>query len=100
MTRHKHAALIHAWADGAEIQVKYLDGSWVDELYPCFYPNNEYRIKPRTVKREGWINLWSIKDARTCGVIGVGGNIFDSEERAKESMIGGATVKVEWEEEE
>ena len=97
MTRHKHADLIHAWAEGAEIQTFY-NGKWEYEPNPCFYPDKEYRIKPRTVKREGWINIWSINQARTYGVIGVGGNVFDSEELAKENMSGGATVKIEWEE--
>ena len=43
--RHKHADLIHAWADGAEIQL--LDGNkWVN-TYPLWLENNEYRVKPQ-----------------------------------------------------
>ena len=47
MKPHKHAELIHAWADGAEIQVKNIDGLWVNAETP--YWNGEpgqYRIKP------------------------------------------------------
>ena len=45
--KHKHAELIHAWADGAEIE--YSIGSptrWVNILNPHWDENTEYRIKP------------------------------------------------------
>ena len=45
--RHKYADLIHAWAEGAEIQWK--DGDyWKDIEDPGFYEYDEYRIKPKT----------------------------------------------------
>ena len=47
MTAHKHAELIKAWADGAEIQV--YKPHW-DEWHDCQTPiwdSDEYRIKPR-----------------------------------------------------
>lgn len=48
MATRKHAALIHAWADGAEIQAKNKDG-WVDiHGTPAWFPDSEYRIKPKT----------------------------------------------------
>ena len=42
---HKHAALIKAWADGAEVELKREDG-WRECKYPGWYAENEYRIKP------------------------------------------------------
>ena len=51
MKPHKHAALIHAWADGAVIQYKNVGiGNWVDvsENEPLWSNNLEYRIKPLT----------------------------------------------------
>lgn len=48
MKQHKHAELIKAWADGAQIEFKFKD-KWFDFLgsvnnwYECL----EYRIKPR-----------------------------------------------------
>ncbi len=46
--RHKHADLIHAWADGAEIQWKGCDSDkWID-CYPKWLNGTEYRIKPKT----------------------------------------------------
>lgn len=65
MTPHKHAELIKAWADGAEIQERYVgddpsfskkwskfDGIWDEDGYL------EYRINPKEpVKR--W--LWAYK---------------------------------------
>jgi len=59
MTRHKHADLIIAWANGAKIQVKIpkdhfedcfrdrLDWTgWMDTKQPEWNLNKEYRIKP------------------------------------------------------
>jgi len=61
--KHKHADLIHAWADGAEIQIQMLDGSWGDCVrkdYPDWNPNLKYRIKPEEKKPVvRW--LWAYK---------------------------------------
>jgi hypothetical protein len=46
MKRHKHYNLILAWANGAEIQNEYNNGIWLDEDFPYWYPDNNYRIKP------------------------------------------------------
>jgi hypothetical protein len=44
-TPHKHAALIHAWADGAEIET--IDCNvWGTCNTPRWFPECEYRIKP------------------------------------------------------
>ncbi len=49
MKPHKHAELIKAWADGAiiESRIKGLNGwsYWTLDEYPCWRPDNEYRIK-------------------------------------------------------
>lgn len=45
MKPRKHAELIKAWADGAEIEYE-SHGIWVDESYPDWYPEMQYRIKP------------------------------------------------------
>ena len=42
---HKHAELIKAWADGAEIQYKQIGGEWITEE-PLWCEEYEYRIKP------------------------------------------------------
>ena len=43
---HKHAALIKAWADGAEVQFYFEpEEEWVDAPAPVWGPSNEYRIK-------------------------------------------------------
>ena len=44
--RHKHADLIYAWADGAQIQWKDRDGQWHDMGEPLWSEKHEYRIKP------------------------------------------------------
>ncbi len=42
---HKHAAIIKAWADGAEIEAL-RDGEWMLCLGPEWHEETEYRIKP------------------------------------------------------
>ena len=49
MKPHKHAELIKAWANGAEIQYKSGDGEWYDfteGLAPSWFEEDLYRIKP------------------------------------------------------
>lgn len=44
---HKHAALIKAWADGAEIETyDVVEGSWYSVDDPSWNRRFEYRIKP------------------------------------------------------
>lgn len=47
--RHKHADLIHAWAEGAEIQLRKNFGDWIDlhNNVPSWNSDYEYRIKPK-----------------------------------------------------
>ena len=56
MKPHKHAELIKAWADGAEIQVKNDDGVWRD-AEPLWCDYKEYRIKPAE-KVVRWLWVW------------------------------------------
>jgi hypothetical protein len=46
--KHKHADLIHAWADGAKIQWRDPkdDERWSDIRIPNWLEDCEYRIKP------------------------------------------------------
>lgn len=51
-TPHKHAEVIKAWADGAEIQFKRIvdpQRGWEDCVpnSPNWYSNYEYRVKPK-----------------------------------------------------
>jgi hypothetical protein len=44
---HKHAAVIKAWADGAQVQYKYPgEETWHDIAEPSWKGIIEYRIKP------------------------------------------------------
>ena len=51
--KHKHAELIKAWADGAEIEFKdpsSSNGGWHFVESPSWDEHIEYRIKPEPVK--------------------------------------------------
>ena len=67
MTPHKHAEVIKAWADGAEIEVRTSTG-WVYTSNPSWDRVNEYRVKPsepvtRKVKMLAWY------DSATCKLL-------------------------------
>lgn len=47
MKPHKHAEYIHEWADGKEIQRKWMDGYWYDDPNPSWNPADEFRLKPQ-----------------------------------------------------
>ena len=60
MPKHVHAELIHAWADGAEIQhlVSYSNvDKWVDCVDFDWLPHVKYRLKPKpkTIKYKRYI---------------------------------------------
>lgn len=48
MKPHKHAELIKAWADGAEIEACVGPDEWWAEEQPDWHPNVAYRIKPES----------------------------------------------------
>ena len=49
---HKHAEVIKAWADGAEIEGQNPDGSWRIITSPQWFRENKYRIKPQKSEKE------------------------------------------------
>ena len=103
MARHKHSDIIHAWADGAEIQVKNLNGEWMNTPDPCWTDSVEYRIKPKIVKREGWVNIYrahnpEMPDERPGSYCYLHAAEEAAKTKARDDLV--ATVKVEWEEEE
>lgn len=69
---HKHAALIKAWADGAEIEfynkdsIHAVDRIWISARHPSWDVNLEYRIKPAREFPETKMSptdLWKVYDS-------------------------------------
>ena len=62
--QHKHADLIHAWAEGAIIQFKAYDGTWKNCAHnePRWRSEVPYRVKP-AVKKVTFRN-WFTKSGR------------------------------------
>ena len=93
-TKHKHYDVIVAWAAGEEVEAKIQD-AWmsVAEIQPFFCESTEYRIKPKRVKKEGWIvPMCSGQYA-----------VFPTNEMAARSIKHRKDLKpirIEWEEEE
>jgi hypothetical protein len=91
MAKHKHADLIHAWADGAEIEYMDLDGTWHDEPSPT-WTGWKYRIKPEEKKPVvRWLWAYPIHGEESWIVH----NEFFTEQQAK-SLIVKEAVKLEW----
>jgi hypothetical protein len=94
-TPHKHRDVIIAWANGEEIE--YLSPNnegWLSIVVqntPGFYEHYEYRIKPKRVKKEGWVNVYETGY----------GNLFPTKEQADNcgSRWRTACIRIEWEEE-
>jgi hypothetical protein len=59
-TPHKHRDVIIAWANGEAIE--YLDSAkqWYPftAKYPPYDDTMTYRIKPKRVKKEGWVAVY------------------------------------------
>lgn len=101
-TRHKHADVIIAWANGETVQqFNGEDGDttyWVEWNNTCgitpAFDYGRWRVKPKRVKREGWVNVY--------GEFISGGAIHPTKELAIAwaSHPITATVRIEWEEEE
>ena len=93
-TPHKHRDVIIAWANGEEIEGKWQkEWALVDTIYaPQFDPDREYRIKPKRVKKEGWVNVYT--DTYV--------TIFPTKEQADDRASRGrkTCIRIEWEEEE
>ena len=83
MKPHKHAELIKAWADGAEIQVKNDDNDGWDDCWqnkPMWDEGYRYRIKPEPKPD---VVLWASMHPRKS-------NIYYP------SYFGGANLKLIW----
>lgn len=61
-TKHPHYDVIVAWANGEECEfLSPNTGEWESldpEATPAFCENYHYRIKPKRVKKEGWVNVY------------------------------------------
>lgn len=90
---HKHRDVIIAWANGAEIEWRHgNDGAWQEKTSSEWFLENEYRIKPKIVKREGWIGIYD--DSVSSG------SIYRTQKECESNCPSACiTIRIEWEEE-
>jgi len=101
-TKHRHYDVIVAWANGEKCEFfSPISEKWEPlnpNSVPAFYEDYEYRIKPKRVKKEGWVNVykWNHCD-------GVMGYAYKSKECADKHVVISdkvACIHIEWEEEQ
>jgi hypothetical protein len=93
-TPHKHREIIIAWANGEEVEYKHR-GEWVSAEFPVWSNESEYRIKPKRIKKEGWVNVFQLGETSVRTVNG----IYPTKEKAAEWGFKSITcIRIEWEE--
>lgn len=50
---HVHAEVIKAWADGAEIEAEFPNGTWSVVTNPSWFKDCNYRVKPKVIHMMG-----------------------------------------------
>lgn len=104
--RHKHADVIIAWANGEEVEGLGFDECWypVTGNFPTWHENVVFRIKPKTMKREGWVNVYPSEVPLFVGALS---HAYATREDAEEFSRKHVTlpkriacIRIEWEEEE
>ena len=95
-TKHKHYDVIVAWAAGEEIEWRWSSDLWKPlKGNTVFCDDIEYRIKPKRVKKEGWVNVYADKYedySLTFNFIKA-----HADRKATEARV--ACIRIEWEEE-
>jgi hypothetical protein len=67
--KHKHAELIHAWADGARIETRLSDGNWYEISLPNWGSwDSEFRVKP---VKTNWIQQYRVDEQGLMHLSGV-----------------------------
>ena len=111
--RHKWADVIIAYANGEDIQYLNLDepdGKWQDwdkscvsHIFFCDTSPNfeshgyEFRVKPKTVKKERWVNVYSHSDGSVETYCHRTRELADSAQMTFRDRT--ACIRIEWEEE-
>jgi len=92
--RHKHYDVIVAWAAGEEIEYHTALGVWKPTCGPPLNEFETFRIKPKTVKKEGWVNVYPNEEVSCC--------VYPSKESADNyaGIKRNACIRIEWEEEQ
>lgn len=92
----KHAELIKQWAEDDSLEIEKFNSfnkAWEPCLHPGWYPDNDYRIKPKKVTK--W--KWAYTSGQTDATI-LTGKYFADEEELKKYYNGkvAKAIKLDW----
>ena len=91
---HKHRDAIIAWANGEPIEYQAISGVWHEIAFPHWDDETKYRIKPKVLKKEGWVNVYKeLHDAQ----YQMSYTKEAADTKARSDRI--ACIRIEWEEE-
>lgn len=95
MIPHKHAHLIKAWAEGAKIEYKQPNNTWVELPTPYWDTTAEYRIKPTEPKFKLGDYVWKKSGSQWAGhVVGTYSTKLTPEGYAVESIQHQGSVQI------
>jgi len=97
-TKHRHYDVIVAWADGEEIEF-FDEGFWYPISAVPDWSSSQYRIKPKRIKKEGWVNVYPV-GYLDCKYVGYVWELKEDADKKAETEPPVACIRIEWEEEE
>jgi hypothetical protein len=99
-TPHKHRDVIIAWVNGEQIESRLNNEcEWGNNHNPSWNTDIEYRIKPKIVKLEGWVNVYKSGPSSTwpASTSQAHRTKEDADKYADSNRV--ACIRIEWEEE-
>lgn len=95
--KRPHYDLIVAWANGAEIQLE-ANHQWWDVAHPSWDPAVKFRIKPKRIKRKGWVNVYPGIGIKPVYITGAFATKEAADDNADKNRLD--CVEIEWFEEQ
>ena len=100
-TKHVHYDVIVAWAAGEEVEFRWEDSDPWRPIHfnPAWTTSCQYRIKPKRVRKEGWVNVYPV-GYLDCKYMGYVWELKEDADKKAETEPPVACVHITWEEQD